>query len=1516
MGTPLKLKDANGNFQEMTTSEENYLAYQIGIHLSLGDSAEEGALSKLGDTSVGTFTNTFFNEPVGTHPGTSITSGSTTFNLYQRTGTAAETDSDWTRPMEWVDSAGETGFKEMDDTSLNEAVDRYLSTIFTNDYPGTYKVGTSSPGAGYGLVHSNVFTDTRTDGTSTQYNLYQRTSYTAPAAVIPTTIKTTSPIAIQGMTERQIRQTFGQRAKTRINASKIGTYQIRSATQGAPTDPGTWVSAGAVTDTKQQTADQVYTRDSTSQFQTTYTRQFQNQYQVPFTRIRQDTTFERNYTRLYANTYTSNFTRLAAESFDVNYIGTFETTYVGTYERIYTGTYNKQYVRAYDFRYEGPNFTQDYTRLFARNYTPNYTRLYLGDYTKEYTSNYTNTYTRAYNLSLFYVADYLRQGNFDTTYTEPYNKQYLSGPYSRNFTGPESVLFYTPNYDRNYTSGPYDRAFAANYTGNYTGDTTPAYQRTFQTNYTLTYVGGPYTHGYSRVYAGTYTNFVSPVYVGNYIRNYVGGPYTQGPYTRNYTRNYDLIYTRNYTGYYIRDFVGAFENNYLKIYSGLEQFSSVSAPFDVAYLRDLPQYTGFQTVNIGEGYGPTFAGYAGPQGPGFPTYNRVITINAPAVYMNTIFGTYYTRDYANEVPQIYVNNNDALADPYSPTGGDYQRTVSFTSYYALGGLANGGGILNLWVVGYYSMNGIGDLGVAPFNTGGFAGSYQPSYIGDTGGEYASGINYTGPGVFQGGNYVGPNPGEQNYLGNPSNYTRNVPVAFTGAILYARDYIADYQRTISTYEGSYVGPAYTGSTTLAYASPNTTQYLGIGFYNTTQTQFSPGNFRPSYLGLNIGATYLAGGGMVYTGSEFFDGVQKGLRDPIIILYENYMDANTFVGVLQPPTYFSGSARLGYYAGPGRPVAFGTLSAPNITVGYGKGRYQAGPYVPDGVPQITFNAHYGSAPTGYYEIGYTGPNVVYVALDARPEPQYIGPIFYEGAAANIDYVNTAVTEYYTGPAPGFQTYVGPGSTFFSGTYQRIFQVFQIFTRPFARNYDRAVTYTGAPALTYQSDGYIGPRPPTGYQATFLGIAGYNRGVNFFIGPGEFQEPGSAMVYTGAGDVIYAAGTVPTGFLTFYVTGSSYTRTEQRRIYGTEYIGAEYENFYSRNYTRAFASGTPEAIQYVRRFNAAYLSDQSTALQYSSNTFTADYTINYTTTDPTYFETNFIGYYIRAFSPASPNYDAAQYLRDYIRNYTGFLATNYIQDAYQTDYIRDVNTPTGYLKTYDNTTTTQDVGYNRSAGFPAGISISYLGPAQLFAAVYSRTYTSVPDPQVNYDIDYVGTYTTTYNIDDTFTRPYTNFVSYIRNFDIQYVRVDTIDYQGNYDRTFTGLPYVTDYQGNYINQYTGSYDTDYNKAYTTIYTDPYTGTFETNYVGTFETTYAGTYEGIYTSVYEGAFVGNYDITYVGTYTANYTSVYTGTYTTDYQGDYLTDYTGNFQGDFSGLTIQATNEDNEIYTLYVRIA
>lgn len=329
MATPIKIRDANGNIQEFTTAEENYIAYQVGLHLGAGDSAEVGSLNRLtGGTTIGTFSNTFFNEPVGTHPSTSITTGTTNTPIYQTTGTAAETDSDVHSPLMWVDSGGQTGFKQMPDIDLNEAVDRYLSTIFTSEYPGSYRIASSSPGAGWSVQQAG-FTDTRTDGTSVTYNIYKKTSGSTPTTVRPMYVEDSaggSGMKIQAMSDRKIKYSFGQRAKTRINSSGVGTHQLRSATAGAPTDPGTWVARGTATDTKQTTSQQLFTRDSTVNFQANYTRAYTSVYATNYTKLRQinyQSISQINYTNLYERT----FSRLASESFTVPYTKAYTRQY-------------------------------------------------------------------------------------------------------------------------------------------------------------------------------------------------------------------------------------------------------------------------------------------------------------------------------------------------------------------------------------------------------------------------------------------------------------------------------------------------------------------------------------------------------------------------------------------------------------------------------------------------------------------------------------------------------------------------------------------------------------------------------------------------------------------------------------------------------------------------------------------------------------------------------------------------------------------------------------------------------------------------------------------------------------------------------------------------------------------------------------------------------------------------------------------------------------------------------------
>lgn len=65
---PLKIKNSNGDLQEFTPAEENYLAFAVGQALASAASNDVGNISLTGNVNIGSFVDTFYNEVTGTHP--------------------------------------------------------------------------------------------------------------------------------------------------------------------------------------------------------------------------------------------------------------------------------------------------------------------------------------------------------------------------------------------------------------------------------------------------------------------------------------------------------------------------------------------------------------------------------------------------------------------------------------------------------------------------------------------------------------------------------------------------------------------------------------------------------------------------------------------------------------------------------------------------------------------------------------------------------------------------------------------------------------------------------------------------------------------------------------------------------------------------------------------------------------------------------------------------------------------------------------------------------------------------------------------------------------------------------------------------------------------------------------------------------------------------------------------------------------------------------------------------------
>ena len=1272
MATPLKIKDGSGNIQEFTTSEESYIAYQIGLQLADASVDSAGALNKstLGN-NIGSFTDTFFNEPVGTHPATSITTGTTTTPVYQTTGTADEGDSDWQRPLMWVDAGGETGFKQMPDVDLNQAIDRYLTTVFTNSYPGSFKLGSASPGPDYSVHLNNAFRDTRTDGTSVQYNVYKRTSMTAPTAVAPLYIRDSSGFdGIQAMTDRQIKTTFGQRAKTRIMNSGIGTYEIRSATQGTPTNPGTWISAGAATDTKQTTSNQVYQRDSTVNFAANYTRGFTTPYITNFTSISQ-----LNYTTAYTLqsfnlNYSAAYTRLASESFTRIYNRPYTNVYTKGYTKAYTGTYNKVYTG---------NYQKAYARLFQRNTLVNYTNSYVGTYDKVYTKNYTNSYTNTF----------IRQTdvNYQRAYTGTYNKVYTSNfvagyqnVYSNQFQRLNDVNYqraYTGTYNKVYTSN-----FATNYQRVYTNNFATNYQRGYLGTYNKVYTGNYqrlYTNNFLRLtdvnYQRGYVGNYNKVYTGNYVPNYVRATF----FANNFVRNTNVNYVRNVAANY-ENLTGIHE---AMIY--IQQVYTRGAPyaggfFSPSILYKGPSPSGQNGAGINIGVHQFTDGQTGVISTSRNTAADRLPIDAKVYFRNLQLpddatGAYIRADiagyvrignnnllFAHDLGTVYGGLQISDASGVTPPEAAYSQAGQSAGWYIQGtgpstiiaaepelqhyqSLRNEGkgrvGIASSAAVAGPGISGInwpdvteipyfptsseqqiwgsanarqGQTGVAPGRNLSLTGlaSHAPYWNQDA--DFIAGVSLAGQGLGSQALAALDWIHQWGYLrGNEVGYQRRVETLFIAA-----------QTASSTYTGPY-------------------RYTGNLFFGGSGVPNS-----------NAGAFYV--------GQVFF---------PFAGWVPNYYDEDVSGSNVE---YVNASQQIGYYIG------INTESAAYLGIGqwqYGQLRaYYVGNY--EGSANYARSVFFGgrSVTSNYASAGAVAE--VYAGLTAytglAPEVTYLRAVTFAGTAAssygrNYEgnyqrvYTNEDGSSFAGAAFVNYRAVDYEGGTFntnyqrrYTGDYQKEFAIDYVSTS--SVNYDGATfntnyqsVYTNNFATNYQSvytnnfaTNYEGPQFNINYQIRYTG----NYDITFAINYDRTYTSNFAIDYEGP------------AFLTNYQT--RYTG-EYTNVFNTAYV-TTYANAYDGTVFNA-----PYQTQYVGDYTGEYTIDyQSTsALDYEGTAFNTTYDTSYDKIYSADYVTNYTGIYTSVYTGAYNKIYTSDYENTYIGTYTGNYEDQY-ESVYENQYIND--------------------------------------------------------------------------------------------------------------------------------------------------------------------------------------------------------------------------------------------------------
>ena len=1230
---PLKLKDSDGSLQRLDTSEKNYIAYLVGEHLkdqTIGD-------IKLGtpanSNTIGSFVDTYYNEVDGTHPASQITSTQVTTYLSQDNQTATETGSDWTLPVGFEDS--NNTIHEMNNTNFTSLVDEINGIIVKNEYPSSFRLADSPPSADWSVHIDSAWDDTiNTGDTVNTYKIYKRTNMTSPDQIKDDVGGISNPICIkrddsdnyQGlttMTDDQISYTLGQRAATRRgHLGAVGNYQLRSGTQGAPTDTGTWEARGTATNTQKVVSAVDYVGNYARDFIGDYTRGFIGDYVG-------------DYSRNFAGNYTGNYTRGFAGDYARNFVGDYNRIIVDSYSRNFLGNYTGAYSR---------NFIGDYNRTFVGNYARGFVGNYVGNFIGNYTRTRYSAYTRTRNSA--YSAYYTR--NFTRSRTSTYTRNF-----SRSFAGN-----YLGNYTRistrsrvsSYTRGPFTRTRYSAYVRNRSSSYSQFYYRVgYLAPYVRTSIGVPY--GQQVAFTGTYgSNYYVGTTVGLWSRVRFRGANTNGGPELDWYDPYRQIGT-----YYIKAVYDWQSYRYVWVYiviNGAIKFSGPYYPSDYTSLSNPSSFWAGGSGGIwtypegntegGNGLGEEFFWYSVSGNRPYQAYDidygdlsKIsesfdevdFTSNYPAYQSFSTDGAY---DRVDTYPVLY---SKPFLWPHQYTVSDPDLSSTYVGQYQYY-TGNYNGFTRQGILYYYTGQYTGTYSGA---TAYYTGNYVGNYVGVGTGTY-QGL-YVGDYVGAGGTYTRIFAG--NYTGNYNSYARDSIINSTRILNYLGNYTryrADAVYTpgilgananlvfATTYLQVYTSPGFTGDYTRIVTAPTqfytgnySGNYVGNFLGNFTRTDSFVGNFIGDYTATSLVRQYFTNINFVgnysgylrtrtstvngsidifYVGASYTrDSTRTSAGVYTAVYHGNYAgeytrimtDALPYASTRNPTVEYVGNYTriapgsynrnyVGNYSRDFSGIYTGTLYT--LTFTRTSQRSYVGNYT--GIGEGTFVGYYvnGSGNTfvgnytGIGEVGFTG---TYTDINY---PQYIGN-YVGGGIGTDNELHAGTSAMFTGDFTRIstvltqQTYLGNYSRTFAGNYSRGFTGNYVanYSRAFAGNYLGNYTRTSTRSRTSAYAGDYTRSFAGNYTADYLG--NYSRG------------------FTGN----YARGFV-----------GDYTRTSTADFTRTR------NSSYSRSRNSAYSRTRSSAYSgaYTRTRNSSYTRNRSSAYSRTrSSTYTRNRVSTYTRT-----------------------------------------------------------------------------------------------------------------------------------------------------------------------------------------------------------------------------------------------------------------------------------------------------------------
>jgi len=407
---PLKIKASatpitSVNFQGLQTMSnaevKNYIANKITV--GFAGAASNGSntadlnidtANALSGTAIGTFVDTDRDEATGTHPATGAI---TTTTYYAKQITAEDAGTITNRPLQY-----DTAIQQMTDAQIrNDIIDQAVTAMVTeSEYTaGQYRLAGSAPSGGTWTSRYTI-TDVANGGNTTYY-IWQKTAATTSPNADLRPLKTYSGNNVKQMTDTEIQEMIPY-FRNRIISTGVGTYKI----QASSPSPGTWVSMGSASDTREQVASENYT--GTYSGDRTYSN-------AAYAGTRTYT--PAGYTNTFAGdrTYSTNYSgsRTYTGSYVTNFSGTRpfagSRTYSASYTRFFGGFVGGTFAGTRTYANAGyvsapTNFAGTFagTRTYSANYSGS--RTYSGTYANSFAGS--RTYTGAYAGSRTYTGTY------------------------------------------------------------------------------------------------------------------------------------------------------------------------------------------------------------------------------------------------------------------------------------------------------------------------------------------------------------------------------------------------------------------------------------------------------------------------------------------------------------------------------------------------------------------------------------------------------------------------------------------------------------------------------------------------------------------------------------------------------------------------------------------------------------------------------------------------------------------------------------------------------------------------------------------------------------------------------------------------------------------------------------------------------------------------------------------------------------------------------------------------------